>query len=79
LSSLISALPTDDVSNDDIKSLILQLLLDTADDDSTKHYANRSRVKLEAIKLLLDVNRSDDVGDYEKELLDILAKKGEEG
>ena len=72
LTDLIDALPTADVSSSDLKTLILQLLLDTPSDDPLKPYANRSRVKLEALKLLADINRQDSVSDYEAELLDIL-------
>ena len=72
LSDLINALPSDDLSNADLRSLLLQLVLDTPNDDKDKHYANKARVKLEAIKLLIDVNRNDSVSDYEAELLNIL-------
>jgi len=78
LTDLINALPTVDVASSDLKALILQLILDTPVDDPTKPYANRSRVKLEALKLLSDINRQDSVSDYEAELLDILGPEEDE-
>jgi|TARA_R100001530_G_C4307511_1_gene152106 hypothetical protein len=78
LSDMIAALPTPDVKSDDLKSLILQLILDTPNDDPHNHFANRSKVKLEALKLLADINRSDSVSDYEADLLDILNEKENE-
>ena len=78
LTNLIDALPTADISSADLKTLILQLILDTPSDDPHKPYANRSRVKLEALKLLSDINRNDTTSDYEAELLDILGKEDNE-
>lgn len=74
LSNLIDALPSADVSSADLKTLILQLILDTENDDPSKPYANRSRVKLDALKLLSDILRNDSVSDYEAELLDLLGE-----
>jgi hypothetical protein len=78
LSNLIDALPSADVSSADLKTLILQLILDTIldteNDDPSKPYANRSRVKLDALKLLSDILRNDSVSDYEAELLDLLGE-----
>ena len=74
LSNLIDALPSADVSSADLKTLILQLILDTENDDHSKPYANRSRVKLDALKLLSDILRNDSVSDYEAELLDLLGE-----
>jgi|TARA_R110000751_G_scaffold87475_1_gene173385 hypothetical protein len=78
LTDLIDALPSADVGSSDLKTLILQLILDTPSDDPSKPYANRSRVKLEALKLLSDINRNDTTSDYEAELLDILGKDEDE-
>jgi|TARA_R110002020_G_scaffold438193_1_gene648621 hypothetical protein len=78
LADLIDALPSADVKSGDLKSLILQLILDTPDDDAQKHFANRSKVKLEALRLLTDINRNDSVSDYEADLLDILGEKEDE-
>jgi len=78
LIDLINALPSVDVASSDLKALILQLILDTPTDDHNKPYANRSRVKLEALKLLSDINRQDSVSDYEADLLEILGTDDEE-
>jgi hypothetical protein len=78
LTDLIDALPSPDVKSGDLKGLILQLILDTPDDNPNNHFANRSKVKLEALKLLADINRSDSVSDYEADLLDILNDKEDE-
>jgi len=78
LIDLINALPSVDVASSDLKALILQLILDTPTDDPNKPYANRSRVKLEALKLLSDINRQDSVSDYEADLLEILGTDDEE-
>jgi len=75
LTNLIDALPSADVSSSDLKTLILQLILDTENDDPSKPYANRSRVKLDALKLLSDILRNDSVRDYEAELIEILGDK----
>jgi len=78
LTDLINALPSPDVKSGDLKALILQLILDTPTDDPNNHFANRSKVKLEALKLLADINRNDSVSDYEADLLDILGDKEDE-
>ena len=75
---MIDALPTPDVKSGDLKALILQLILDTPNDDPGNHFANRSKVKLEALKLLAEINRADTVSDYEADLLDILTDKEDE-
>lgn len=73
LHQLIEALPTLDVSTKDIKSLALQLILDTPDDDVDSQYATKGKLKLETLKLLADMIRNESVGDVEKELLEILS------
>lgn len=70
LHSIISALPTEDVQSKDLKQLILQLILEVPNDEG--HFAVRSKVKLEALRLLADIIRNDSIGDYETDLLEIL-------
>ena len=78
LADLINALPTSDIGSADLKSLVLQLILDTPSDSSESHWAVRSKVKLEALKLLMDINRNESVGDYEADLLKLLEEDDKE-
>jgi len=76
LHSIISALPTNDVQSQDLKQLILQLIMETPNDEG--HFAVRSKVKLDALRLLADIIRNDSMGDYETDLLDILTSDDEQ-
>tara|TARA_R100001530_G_scaffold135842_1_gene114156 strand:- start:3255 stop:3506 length:252 start_codon:yes stop_codon:yes gene_type:complete len=75
LHSIIAALPTEDVQNTDLKQLILQLIMETPNDEGA--YAVRGKLKLEALRLLSDIIRNDDSGSYEQNILDILTRNDE--
>ncbi len=72
LKAIIDALPNPDVTNDDLKELVLQFIVETPSDDNNGHYASRAKVKLEALRLLSDIIRNQDIGSYEEEVLGIL-------
>lgn len=72
LASLIESLPAVDVQREDIKTLALQLILDTPNDNPKGDYAVRAKVKLETLKLLADLAKDEDSTDNTKELLEIL-------
>jgi len=74
LYSRISALPTDNVGIDDIKSLALTLIQEVPFSEDNAAF---SKVKLEALRLLLDCVRAEDTNDIEQELLELLSAKPE--
>jgi len=74
LYSRISALPTENVNIEDIKSLALSLIQEVP--LSTENAAF-SKVKLEALRLLLDCVKNESDNEIEQELLDLLSGKQE--
>lgn len=73
LTNIIKELPAPDVDTNDVKHLVLQLITEVGEDGPM--YASKSKVKLDALRLLLDCVKSDDDTDYNDQLLDILTGK----
>ena len=67
LSQIIKELPAPDVDTNDVKHLVLQLITEIGEDGPM--YASKSKVKLDALRLLLDCVKSDDDSDYNDQLL----------
>ena len=57
LNDLISNLPTPDVSNSDIRELLLQFIQEIPNDDPSGVYAAKAKVKLDAFNLLIKLNQ----------------------
>lgn len=78
LEALLSGLPSADLSSADIKALTINFILDQEDigeDDVEKSRATRSRLKLEALRLLHDINKSENGGDLDSAILAVISKK----
>lgn len=78
LSDMINELPSRDIGNKDLKALLLQLVLDTPNDDVDGIYATRASVKLQALKILAEINKAEKDTDSDNDLIDLLVnrKKG---
>ncbi len=76
LKDIIKELPSPEVDTNDVKHLVLQLLTEIGEDGP--NYAARSKVKLDALRLLLDCVKSDDDTGYNDQLLDILSGKSDD-
>ena len=72
LADAIKRLPTPDVSNSDIRALVLKLILEIPNDCPDSGNASRSKIKLEALKLLADINKGESSDGLTHELLSIL-------
>ena len=57
LNDLISNLPTPDLSNSDIRELLLQFIQEIPNDDPSGVYAAKAKVKLDAFNLLIKLNQ----------------------
>ena len=57
LNDLISNLPTPDLSNSDIRELLLQFIQEIPNDDPGGVYAAKAKVKLDAFNLLIKLNQ----------------------
>jgi hypothetical protein len=81
LETLIASIPSyGELSSGDIKALTINFILDQEDigtDDAEKNKATRSRLKLEALRLLHDINKSENGGDIDSAILAVIAGKKE--
>ena len=57
LNDLINSLPTPNVSNSDIRELLLQFIQEVPADDPSGVYAAKAKVKLDAFALLIKLNQ----------------------
>ena len=69
---MLQDLPLEDLDNKDLIALIVQFLQETPDDKTMGDYATRSKVKLDALRLIHDILKSDGQNAQHLELLDIL-------
>ena len=76
LQEVINALPDDTaVGVGDVKQMALQFILDTPEDQTDRAY--RSRLKLEALKILADLVKREGAGDIQDAVLMVINGKGE--
>ena len=68
----IDQLPTQNVNVEDIKALCLTFIQELP---SSEEHAAYDRVKLDAIRLLLECVKTDNTDDFENELLAVLNNK----
>ena len=67
----INKLPTTNVNVDDIKALCLTFIQELP---SSEEHAAYDRVKLDAMRLLLECVKTDNQDDFEQELMSVLNK-----
>jgi len=67
----IAQLPTTNVNVDDIKALCLTFIQELP---SSEEHAAYDRVKLDAMRLLLECVKTDNQDDFEQELMSVLNK-----
>ena len=67
----INQLPTTNVNVEDIKALCLTFIQELP---SSEDHAAYDRVKLDAMRLLLECVKTDNQDDFEQELMDVLNK-----
>ena len=67
----IAQLPTTNVNVDDIKALCLTFIQELP---SSEDHAAYDRVKLDAMRLLLECVKTDNQDDFEQELMSVLNK-----
>jgi hypothetical protein len=78
LEELISKLPpSSEITSGDIKALTISFILDQEDDEVEKQKGTRSRLKLEALRLLHDINKSENAPDIDSAILAVIAGKKE--
>ena len=78
LEELISKLPpASEITSGDIKALTISFILDQEDDEVEKQKGTRSRLKLEALRLLHDINKSENAPDIDSAILAVIAGKKE--
>jgi hypothetical protein len=78
LEQLINQLPPSaEITSGDIKALTISFILDQEDDDVEKQKGTRSRLKLEALRLLHDINKSENAPDIDSAILAVIAGKKE--
>ncbi len=64
-----------DMTNEDLKTLIAEFIMDQGDDDVEKKRATRSRLRLDALKLLAEIIKNESGGDINDAILGIIAGK----
>ena len=72
LNSLLQDLPLETLDNKDLIALIVQFLQETPDDKMMGDYATRSKVKLDALRLIHDILKAEGANAQHLELLDLL-------
>ena len=72
LSQVIAQLPGPDVDDIGIKELVLRLIVETPDDVPDGNNASRAKVKLDALRLLADINKNNSSKETHQDLLSIL-------
>ena len=74
LDKLLNALPdAAEMSHRDLKAMLSEFVLDQPDDDVEKTRGTRSRLKLEALRLLHDIIKSEEGGDINDAILGVIA------
>ena len=64
-----------EMGNDDLKTLIAEFIMDQQEDDVEKKRATRSRLRLDALKLLAEIIKNESGGDINDAILGIIAGK----
>lgn len=76
LDKVLDAMPSHaEMGQADLKTLIAEFIMDQQEDDVERHRGTRSRLKLEALRLLHDIVKSEQGGDINDAILGIIAGK----
>lgn len=78
LEKILSGLPNYDITQQDVKAMAISFILDQedlSDDDVEKSRGTRSRLKLETLRLLHDIVKSESGGDLESSILAVISNK----
>jgi hypothetical protein len=76
LDKVLDQMPShSDMGNEDLKTLIAEFIMDQQDDDVEKKRGTRSRLKLDALKLLAEIIKNESGGDINDAILGIIAGK----
>ena len=76
LDKVLEAMPDhSDMGNSDLKTLIAEFIMDQQEDDVERQRGTRSRLKLEALRLLADIVKNESGGDINDAILAVIAGK----
>ena len=78
LAAMIDQLPVEDFTNEDLISLIFKFVSETPTDKTQGDYASRAKVKLDALRLLHDILKSENKSQATDELIDILKRESDD-
>jgi len=77
LQEAIEKLPALEAHDSTLVELLLRLIMDMPDDDPHSPYASRAKVKLDALALIHQINKSSHGGAAKQALLDLLDQANE--
>ena len=79
LENILNQLPSanNDLDAEDLKEMITAFILDQPDDEVEKNRGTRSRLKLEALRLLHDVIKSENSDGLESAILSVIGKSND--
>jgi len=76
LDKLLEQMPApSEINNEDLKTMLVEFLLDQQEDDVEKKRATRSRLRLDALRLLADIVKNESGGDINDAILGVIAGK----
>lgn len=79
LAEMIEQLPTPALSNDGLRELLLQFIIEVPEDNPEAAFATRAKVKLDALNLLVKLNQMDQKTSGNADMMDIITlDEGEE-
>ena len=79
LDKILDAMPNhSEMGNEDLKTLIAEFIMDQQEDDVEKKRATRSRLRLDALRLLADIIKNESGGDINDAILGVIAGKKSE-
>jgi len=78
LEKLLKQLPDLDVDAQDLKAMAIQFIMDQEDDEVEEKRGTRSRLKLEALRLLHDIVKAEGGTDLDGAILAVIAGNKDE-
>jgi hypothetical protein len=78
LAAMIDSLPIEAFNNEDLIHLIFKFISETPADKTQGDYASRAKVKLDALRLLHDILKSENKSQATDELIDILKRESDD-
>ena len=79
LENILNQIPSSnkDLDAEDLKEMITAFILDQPDDEVEKNRGTRSRLKLEALRLLHDIIKSENSDGLESAILSVIGKSND--